>query len=237
MQIFAEAWSLVSLDLRSLKNFSARTVLFHSSTMLLPCQPSIARLAINIPQWHLLTKVLTLRIGNKKNKNLQKQVKIKFFLPQTWSQLRSMTMNDKAAEHRWSQPCGLDITISACYDWSVTRQSTSLPLRHWNLRNLTLQTCLSITWDFFCLHSNFARLYNAATSPAASHLCSAGLLAIICLIFLWYESRDPYDMAMQQYESPWYIPFQQIYILHSTHQQVSSSTWLPVISLVPGTTG
>ena len=40
-------------------------------------------------------------------------------------------------------------------------------------RNLTLQTR-----EFFRLHSTFARLYNAATSPA-SRLCSAGSLAII----------------------------------------------------------
>ena len=33
-------------------------------------------------------------------------------------------------------------------------------------RNVTLQTFLSITRDFFRLHSSFARLYNAAASPA-----------------------------------------------------------------------
>ena len=61
-----------------------------------------------------------------------------------------------------------------------------LPLRHWNLRNLTLQqesyltagmlpynrnvtlqTFLSSTRDFYRLHSTFARLYNAAASPAS----------------------------------------------------------------------
>ena len=71
-----------------------------------------------------------------------------------------------------------------------------LPLRHWNLRNLTLQqecyltagmlpynrnvtlqTFLSSTRDFYRLHSTFARLYNAAASPA-SRLRSAGSLAI-----------------------------------------------------------
>ena len=46
-------------------------------------------------------------------------------------------------------------------------------LRHWNLRNLTLQ----ITGDFFRQHSTFARLYNAAAS-LASRLRSAGSLAI-----------------------------------------------------------
>ena len=57
--------------------------------------------------------------------------------PQTWSQLRSM--NAKAGEDRHSELCGLDVTISARYDWSVARQLTSFPLRHWNLGNLTLQ--------------------------------------------------------------------------------------------------
>ena len=54
--------------------------------------------------------------------------------PQTWTQLRSM--NAKAGEHRRSELCGLDFTISArC-------KPTSFPLRHWNLRNLTLhQEC------------------------------------------------------------------------------------------------
>ena len=33
-------------------------------------------------------------------------------------------------------------------------------------RNLTLQTCLSITRDFFRLHNTFARLYIAAASPS-----------------------------------------------------------------------
>ena len=59
----------------------------------------------------------------------------------------------------------------------VERQLTSFPLRHWNVRNLTLQQeChLTSTWAFF---RTFAWLYNAATLPA-SRLCSAGLLAII----------------------------------------------------------
>ena len=56
--------------------------------------------------------------------------------PQTWSQLRSMNAK---GEHRHSELGGLDVTISARYDWSVARQLTSFPLRHWNLRNLTLQ--------------------------------------------------------------------------------------------------
>ena len=44
-------------------------------------------------------------------------------------------------------------------------------------RNVTLQTFLLITRDFYRLHSTFARLYNAAASPA-SRLRSAGSLAI-----------------------------------------------------------
>ena len=44
--------------------------------------------------------------------------------------------------------------------------------------NVTLQTFLSSTRDFYRLHSTFARLYNAAASPA-SRLRSAGSLAII----------------------------------------------------------
>ena len=44
-------------------------------------------------------------------------------------------------------------------------------------RNVTLQTFLSSTRDFYRLHSTFARLYDAAASPA-SRLRSAGSLAI-----------------------------------------------------------
>ena len=49
-------------------------------------------------------------------------------------------------------------------------------------RNVTLQTFLSSTRDFYRLHSTFARLYNAAASPA-SRLRSAGSLAIKCHIY------------------------------------------------------
>ena len=79
--------------------------------------------------------------------------------PQTWSQLR--LMNAKAGEPRHLELCGLDVTICARYDWSVARQLTSFPLRHWNLRNLTLQQeCyLTSTRAFF---RTFAQLYNAA---------------------------------------------------------------------------
>ena len=85
----------------------------------------------------------------------------------------------RCIDDRWRST--LDAIISARYDWSVTRPSTSFPLRHWNLRNLTVQTCLtlltclSITQDFFRLHSTFARLYNATALPA-SRLRSAGLV-------------------------------------------------------------
>ena len=73
-------------------------------------------------------------------------------------------------EYRRSELPGLDVTISARYHWSVARQLTPFPLRHRNLRNLTLQTL----WLF----SAYARLYNAVASPA-SRLRSAGSLAII----------------------------------------------------------
>ena len=107
----------------------------------------------------------------------------------------------KITLHIWSEPCGLDVTISPCYDWSVARQSTSFTIRHWNLRNLTLQTCLSITRDFFRLHSTFARLYNPAASPA-SRLRSAGSLATIPSI--WSESMLQYlSVYLSQREQFW----------------------------------
>ena len=60
-------------------------------------------------------------------------------------------------------------------------------LRHWNLRNLTLHSGMlpykhaSRSLEiFFRQHSTFARLYNAAASPA-SRLRSAGSLAINAL--------------------------------------------------------
>ena len=48
-------------------------------------------------------------------------------------------------------------------------------------KNVTLQTFLSSTRDFYRLNSTFARLYNAAASPA-SRLRSAGSLAITWLV-------------------------------------------------------
>ena len=79
----------------------------------------------------------------------------------------------------------LDVTISASYNWSVAVFTTSLESleSYLTLRNVTLQTRLSITRDFFHQHSTFARLYNAAASPA-SRLRSAGSLAIIIIIII-----------------------------------------------------
>ena len=120
-------------------------------------------------------------------------------------------MNAKAAEHRRSEPCGLDVTISARYDWSVVRQSTSFPLRHWNLRNLTLQTCLSITRYFFHLHSTLARLYNAAASPA-SRLRSAGSLAIMRR-FLGFLSFFESSTTLKMNEEPSILPVETAEVL------------------------
>ena len=77
----------------------------------------------------------------------------------------------------------------------VASQSTSFPLRHWNLRNLTLHQECYLTTGMLPykhssrsleistrLHSTFARLYNAAASPA-SRLRSAGSLAITDAVF------------------------------------------------------
>lgn len=95
--------------------------------------------SINIPQWHL-TKVQSRRIGNKKQIKLTKTGESDGFLTSTWSQLHSM--NAKAGEHRRSEPCGLDVTISAIFTTSLESQESYL-----TLRNLTLQTDLSITRD------------------------------------------------------------------------------------------
>ena len=77
---------------------------------------------------------------------------------------------------KWgSEPCGLNVTISASCYWSIAIFTASLESQesYLTLRNLTFQ----ITQDFFHLHSTFARLYNAAASPAL-RLCLAGWLAI-----------------------------------------------------------
>ena len=74
-------------------------------------------------------------------------------------------------EYQRSELPGLDVTIYARYHWSVARQLTLIPLRHRNLRNLTLQqecyltnlTNLTNTRAF----SAYTRLYNAAASPAS----------------------------------------------------------------------
>ena len=76
---------------------------------------------------------------------------------------------------KWpSEPWGINVTISASCDCSVAIFTTSLESQesYLTLRNLTLQ----ITRDFFHQHSTFARLYNAAASPASRHR-SAGSLA------------------------------------------------------------
>ena len=74
-----------------------------------------------------------------------------------------------------SEPCSLNVTISASCDWTVAIFTSSLESQesYLTLRNLTSQ----IIRDFFRLHSTFARLYDAAASPA-SRLRSAGSLAI-----------------------------------------------------------
>ena len=76
--------------------------------------------SINIPQWHF-TKVHSRGIGNKNKYNSQEQVKTTLM------------------------PQSLRATIGPLQE---NRGSTTFPLRQWNLGNLTLQTCLSITRDF-----------------------------------------------------------------------------------------
>ena len=56
-------------------------------------------------------------------------------------------------------------------------------------RNVTLQTFLSSTRDFYRLHSTFAQLYNAAAFPA-SRLRSAGSLAINTIYPSELELKD-----------------------------------------------
>ena len=55
------------------------------------------------------------------------------------------------------------------------------------IRNLTLQTCLSITQEFFHLYGTFAQLYDAATLPA-SHLRYAGSLAITAKLIVQLDT-------------------------------------------------
>ena len=90
---------------------------------------------------------------------------------------RSQLTTKCGKNKKWrSEPGGLNVTISASCDWSVAIFPTSLESQesYLTLRNLTLQ----ITRDFFRRQSTFARLYNAAASPA-SGLRSAGSLAIV----------------------------------------------------------
>ena len=112
---------------------------------------------------------------------------------QTWSQLCSM--NAKVSAYRHSELRGLYVTISVCYHWSVARQLTPfhyvigisriLPYN----RNGTLQTLE--------LFSAFARLYNAAASPA-SCLCLAGFISYF---FSSYSRFIPTNPMMSSYFS------------------------------------
>ena len=110
----------------------------------------------------------------------------------------------------------LDVTISASCNWSVAVFTTSLESQesYLTLRNVTLQTRLSITQDFFRQHSTFARLYHAAASPA-SRLRSAGSLAIIIYAQSW------------RYTHKWWNSTQDS-ILKILNKQVSS--WVPLLS-------
>ena len=83
-------------------------------------------------------------------------------------------MDAKAGEYRRSELPGLDVTISARYHWSVARQLTAIPyvigisgILPYN-RNVTLQTLE--------LLSAYARLYNAAASPASRLRSALGWL-------------------------------------------------------------
>ena len=95
-------------------------------------------------------------------------------------------MNAKAGEHRRSEIWyaaltlqSLRVTIGPFQASTTSLESQESYLTAGMLpynRNVTLQTFLSSTRDFYRLHSTFARLYNAAASPA-SRLRSAGSLA------------------------------------------------------------
>ena len=99
-------------------------------------------------------------------------------------------MNVKVSVYRRSELRGLDVTISARYHSSVARQLTPfyyiigisgiLPCN----RNVTLQALE--------LFSAYARLYNAAASPASrlrSAACSAASLAIRLFALDFYEVK------------------------------------------------
>ena len=64
-------------------------------------------------------------------------------------------------------------------------------------RNLTLQTFLSITRDFFCLHSTFARLCNARLTET----CSLGLPCTFLIydIMLWSIDICQIKLSADQY--------------------------------------
>ena len=95
---------------------------------------------------------------------------------------RESTALDITFSHSWWESTALNIAFSARYHWSVSSQSTSFPLRHWNLRNLAFpQECYLTNIPLFRLHS-FARLYNAAILPAP-RLRSASSLAIFRILY------------------------------------------------------
>ena len=109
---------------------------------------------------------------------------------------------------KWrSEPFGLNVTISASRDWSVAIFTTSLESQesYLTLRNLTLQ----ITRDFFRPHNTFARLYNAAASPA-SRLRSAGSLAITSQwglkLWVYFAFFSVSDSDFNHFVGNWSVP-------------------------------
>ena len=84
-------------------------------------------------------------------------------------------MNAKAGEYRCSELRGLDVSISARYHWSV---QDNWPLFHYVIGiSGILPYNRNVTLHALELFSAYARLYNAAASPA-SRLHSAGSLAM-----------------------------------------------------------
>ena len=121
----------------------------------------------------------------------------------------------------WSEPCGLNVTISASYDWSVAIFTTSLESQesYLTLRTLTLQ----ITRDFFRLHNTFARLYNAAASPA-SRLRSAGSLAIKLSRSSFYVWE--YSSSMLTYKRHLYYYLRNYYLRKLLPEKHLPFDWL-----------
>ena len=68
--------------------------------------------------------------------------------------------------------------------------------------NVTLQTFLSITRDFFRLHSSFARLYNAAASPAGWLVGSNNQVIVAFWLVVPYdvlEDRRTIDVIITEF--------------------------------------